>query len=210
MADFFKSLIPGLPNSLVVGALRFFSIFSIIPKRKRKNHFEENLNKDKGEYVEDQNLLKAMPFGNTDMAYAGCEVIAVYNLLKYLGEYTGLNSLIEIFEKRGVVFNGWFGTSPYALYRYFKKNGYDVICGSTGKDFERISEDSRAFIITFYNDSKNIMKMIHTVCVTRNEEGLFVPHNCYCKKTGFEDISAVERNVGIEGRGKIIFIVGVR
>ena len=135
VVNFFKALIPGLPNFLVVGALRFFSIFSYIPKKKRILHFKENKDKDKGEYIEDQNLLKSLPFGSTDMAYAGCEVIAVYNLLKTLGEYTGLNDLIEAFEKKGSVFNGYFGTSPYALYTFLKKRGLDVKFSARKRDF---------------------------------------------------------------------------
>ena len=210
VVNFFKALIPGLPNSLVVGALRFFSIFSYIPRKKRILHLEDNKDKDKGEYIEDQNLLKSLPFGSTDMAYAGCEVIAVYNLLKNLGEYTCLNDLIETFEKKGTVFNGYFGTSPYALYKFLKNRGFDVEFSARKRDFDKIAKDSRVFIITFYNDFKNIMNMIHTVCVTKNEEGLFFPHNCFCKRYIPGDISKIEKNVGIEGRGRIIFMIGVK
>lgn len=210
VVNFFKALIPGLPNSLVVGALRFFSIFSYIPRKKRILHLEDNKDKDKGEYIEDQNLLKSLPFGSTDMAYAGCEVIAVYNLLKNLGEYTCLNDLIETFEKKGTVFNGYFGTSPYALYKFLKNRGFDVEFSARKRDFDKIAKDSRVFIITFYNDFKNIMNMIHTVCVTKNEEGMLRAHNSVCKNEVYSDINSLEKNVGLENRAKIIFMIGVR
>ena len=210
VVNFFKALIPGLPNSLVVGALRFFSIFSYIPKKKRILHFEENKDKDKGEYIEDQNLLKSLPFGSTDMAYAGCEVIAVYNLLKTLGKYTGLNDLIEVFEKKGTVFNGYFGTSPYALYMFLKKRGFDVICSSNKKVFPDIVNKSNVIIISFYNDYRNVMNMIHTVCVTKNPKGMLRAHNSVCKNEIYSDINSLEKHVGIENRAKIFFMIGIK
>ncbi len=210
VADRLKSLIPGLPNRLVVGALRFFSLFTFISKKKRKLHLEENKNLQETGLIEDQNALKSLPFGNTDMAYAGCEVIAVYNLLQDLGKSISLNVLIETFEKRGAVFNGFFGTSPYALYRYLKKSGLDAVCSSARKNFDRIAKESRSFIITYYNDAKNIMNMVHTICVTKDENGRLIPHNCVCAGQSFDDIFNLEKKAGVQDRAKMIFILGIR
>jgi hypothetical protein len=43
-----------------------------------------------------------------------------------------------------------------------------------GKSYE-------TFIATFYNDKLDISKMIHTVCITKNENGSFTAHNAYIK-----------------------------
>ena len=209
MRDLIKQIIPGLPNGLVVGALRFFSIFSHISPKTRKLHIKENRMSEPEGMIENQRELKALSFGSTDMAYAGCEVIAVYNALLTVGKRTFLSELIEAFEKRGTVFNGRFGTSPYALAGYLKNLGIKVASSFKRKNFGEIAEKSRVFIVTIYNDRKNIMQQVHTICVTKDENGLFVPHNCGCGNKGFNGIKELEEHIGCDGRGRIFYIIGL-
>ena len=209
MPEFFKSIIPGLPNRLVAGALDFLCFFSIIPKRKRKKHLESNPEHVFDGFIESQSELKDMRFGSTDMAYAGCEIIAVYNLLKAAGINKELSALIYRFERRGAVLNGRFGTSPYALYRYLKKEGLDAVRSIRRKDFDKIASECSSFIITMYNDSKNIFEQVHTVCVTKDEEGKLVMHNCGRRDVHYESLEALEKGAGKEGRARIFFIAGI-
>ncbi len=211
-----RGIIPGLPNALVVGALRFFSLFSFISKKKRSGNLENNNEKipegsftDKEGYINDQHAMGMLRFGSSDMAYAGCEVIAVYNALLFLGCPMELPLLISIFEKRGTVLNGRFGTSPFALYRFLKKTADRVRCSFRRRDFEKIAEESRTFIITYYNDAKDIMQQIHTICITKDPEGRMFPHNAYCLQKDIRSLETLEKSLGVEGRAKIIFMTGI-
>ena len=217
MIRIIKEFIPGLPNCLVVGALRFFSLFSFISKKRQTRNADANrmfLEKSgcvtEDGFIENQHAMKEMPFGRTDMAYAGCEIIAVYNALLSLGCKRDLPELINIFEKRGSVFGGRFGTSPYALYRYLKKTVGSVSFSFRRKDFERIAAESRVFIITYYNDARDIMQQIHTVCVTKDPEDGMRPHNACSNNKDIHSVEGLEKGLGVQGRGKIIFMTGIK
>ena len=67
-----------------------------------------------------------MALGKSNLAISGCEVIAVYNLLQsYSGRdfAVSLPTLIEIFEKDGILRAGHFGVSPKAIAEYLKGIG---------------------------------------------------------------------------------------
>ncbi|MCR5651626.1 MAG: hypothetical protein K6F86_10635 [Lachnospiraceae bacterium] len=217
MVRIIKEFIPGLPNALVVGALRFFSLFSFISKKKRSRNRDINIEElrtgnltGKDGFIENQHAMKDLMFGKTDMAYAGCEIIAVYNALLSLGFPKDLPELISTFEKKGSVLGGRFGTSPYALYRYLSKVFDNVSFSFKRRDFEKLAQDSRVFIITYYNDAKDIMQQIHTVCVTKDKDEGMHPHNAYCRETGICSVERLEQALGVEGRGKILFMTGIK
>ncbi len=212
-----KKLIPGLPNALVVGALRFFSIFSFIPKKKRAGNLDNNLKKipdcsftGKEGYIENQQVMASVRFGSTDMAYAGCEVIAVYNALLSLKCPLSLTALIGFFEKKGTVFNGRFGTSPFALYRFLLRTLKNVRSTCKREEFEDVAAYGSVFIITYYNDAENIMQQIHTICITKDEEGRMIPHNAYCSEKDIYSVEKLEKSLGVQGRAKIIFMTGIK
>ena len=217
MIRIIKAFIPGLPNAFVVGALRFFSLFSFISKKRRDKNNKVNVEAvqtgsytGKDGFIENQHAMKQLCFGKTDMAYAGCEIIAVYNALLSLDCRKDLCELISIFEKRGSVFGGRFGTSPYALYRYLMKTGMNVSFSFRRKDFQKLAEESRVFIITYYNDAKDIMQQIHTICVTKDQNSVMYPHNAYCTKKDINTIEGLEQGLGVQGRGKILFMTGIK
>ena len=78
------------------------------------------------EYIENQHHFGMIKYGRSDMAYAGCEVIAVYNALRTMGEKAGLDELIGHFERDGMVLSGRFGTAPMAIGDFFRKEGFMV------------------------------------------------------------------------------------
>ena len=217
MIRIIKAFIPGLPNAFVVGALRFFSLFSFISKKRRDINNKNNLEElQTGSYagrdgfIEDQHAMKQLRFGKTDMAYAGCEVIAVYNALLSLGRSADLCELISIFEKRGSVLEGRFGTSPYALYRYLVKTGLEAAFSFRRKEFEKLAAESRVFMITYYNDAKDIMQQIHTICVTKDDHAFMHPHNAYCTGKDLCTVDGLEKSLGVQGRAKILFMTGIK
>jgi hypothetical protein len=161
---------------------------------KNKSHNIDEISKPtckliSGKYIENQAHLGLIYFGNgkhTNMSYSGCEIIAVYNAQLALGmDVSGyfLANLISYFEKKGSLLNGEFGTSPLALYRYFKKNKYHTLIQYSADTYKinSMGKSYETFIATFYNDKFDISKMIHTVCITKNKDGSFTAHNAYIK-----------------------------
>lgn len=138
-----------------------------------------------GFFIENQSQWGNVKFGcspNSDMGYSGCEIIATYNALSALGEPTSANTMVNLisaYEKDGAALFGEFGTSPHAIENYMKNAGYQVQ-STTSLDKEQINEigeNSDVIIATVYNDKKDITGQIHTVCITKTQEGNYVPHN---------------------------------
>lgn len=121
-------------------------------------------------------------FGN--MAYSGCEIIAVANALTNMGDSLSkeeMANLISHFERDGMALDGIIGTSPKALNDYFISNGYKTEYTTSNKvaDINHIGNDYDTVVVTAYNDKDNIMGEIHTVCITKNSDGSFTVHNGY-------------------------------
>ena len=213
-----RAFVPSLPNALVEGVLRLMSFFDHVPGRLREQNRRENddiwVEKYSRTYaesfIEDQALLKDLKLGKSDMAYAGCEIIAVYNALldrKKLEET--LPGLISCFEKKGVVLNGRFGTAPRALARYLRSIGIGAEYSIRRKDFPLLAERSAVFIVTAYNDYADIMQEIHTVCITKEPDGRFRAHNSRKCRESVEGFDALEQALGVGGRGKILAMTGI-
>lgn len=166
-----------------------------------------------------------------------CEVIAVYNALTSLGQDSdnflqknnktdiinseensildktmGFVELLHYFEKNGIALNGYFGTSPRALIRFFKKHSYTikVLKGKAIKEDvlrDLQAADEGAYILTTFNDKNSLFAMVHTMCITR-EDNKFVMHNDYAgTKTyaSLEDAIFQYNN----GKGKPIMVIKV-
>ena len=109
--------------------------------------------------IEDQSRLKEIKLGLSDMAYAGCEVIAVYNAARLLGKEYKLSELICNAERSGALMrNGKWGTNPFSL---------DRLCPDEEIIFKRIKElptESGIYILSFWN-SQGLFGGVHTVCM---------------------------------------------
>lgn len=145
---------------------------------------------DPRNYIENQNEWAAVRFGRKySMCYSGCEIIAVCNAFRALGKGVSAQfivTLISAFERRGAVLGGFFGTAPYAVEKYFKENGYPVTA-TDSMDREIIDEIARksdTVIVVAYNDKNDIMKQVHTVSITKEEDKTYSVHNAYYRVDG--------------------------
>ena len=164
-----------------------------------------------GGYIEDQGLFSKLRYGKYSLSYCGCGVIAVYNALLALGQIlpSDLPEIIEHFELSGAVFSGKFGTSPRAGYDYIKNiSKLNVKMSLKSREFSQIAEESRVLILTFFNDRKNPFKMLHTVCITK-EDG-FVVHNSGRGRVQYDSWSELLFGIG-EGGGRAgaVCLIGV-
>jgi hypothetical protein len=223
-----------IPNRIVLHFLDALWKFShIFMSRKkiecnyRHNHAEltkANVYFADGSYIENQPQWRNVAFGSgkkSDMAYSGCEIIAVYNALLALKANVSKNTmpeLISYFERKGSVLLGAFGTSPRALYRYFSENHYDVVIDDTAETgmINAIGEKYDVFLAVFYNDKYNIKNMIHTVCITKSRQGKYTAHNAYTRdKMGnftntaeHDTLSQMTDSLG--SNPKVICIIGIK
>ena len=197
---FYEKFIPKyIPNAVVLAA---FSVIAFltgpVKKAVREAHFEENnrlfaqdenrLLKD-ARYIENQKEWKAVHFGThkkSDMSYSGCEIIATYNALRSLKDYSvSMPYLIRHYEQKGIALKGGFGISPSAAIKFFRNRGYDVkkITTRNKGAIDSIGEEYQTFIATFYWNVENIKDQLHTVNISKETDGFYV-HNNYCRGEG--------------------------
>ncbi len=230
--NYFLAWIPGhLANQgfvLFLEGLRFCGKCSYkLLGTKRKERIllqkrEELLNEERKEghlgkqLIENQRDLWKIPYGKANIAYSGCELIAVYNVLFYFGyREERLEKIITAFEKDGILVSGHWGTSIYAMRDYLKKNcvqGEKISCFLPKKKGTRIRKEiekedrmeqvvsqlgkgrkvKKAAIVTFYNNRNSILDGIHTVALTFEKSG----------KPGLDEWGFFAHNV--DGKGKCL------
>lgn len=197
-----------------------------ISEDTRKN-FEEayliindtlRVNKDKF-YIERQPDLKELLYGmqndKLSKKYIGgkklranensCEVIAVYNASLDIHKFDGLLAIdsfvhyLDLFESKGIVKSGYFGTSGMAIYRYYKdiyksrykylnsiykseikKLGVEKLTGRriNKKNLEKFEKEYISYIMMSYNNARDISEMVHTICISKTKDG-YKAHNDY-------------------------------
>ncbi|MCR4650141.1 MAG: hypothetical protein K5662_00150 [Lachnospiraceae bacterium] len=203
--------------------LTILEVLRVLGKLKRKDHAVCNSNITQPSedelgrrmvngYIEDQRLFRDVSYGVTDVGFAGCEVIALFNALRDLGygRYSFV-SLLRQFEHNGILHGGLWGTSPLALGNWLKAEGLQVYMAKKRKRFEEITAISDAMILTFYNDGNDLGKQIHTVSITCSGGGL-IPHNAKTvggDKIVYHDIAELCQNLA-DGNIKPLLLIGIR
>ena len=128
----------------------------------------------KNGYINDQNTgaVSKLKFGTTTMNNNGCEIIAVYNAMKTLGNQKDIRDIAYYFENDGQMLKGEFGTNPYANKRYFEKEGYKVKVVEGEKITEEELPKADAYIVSFWN-SNDVMDALHTVAMRKTNDGKY-------------------------------------
>ncbi|MBE5883859.1 MAG: hypothetical protein E7291_05535 [Lachnospiraceae bacterium] len=140
-------------------------------------------------YIENQSQWNRICFGRKyQISYCGCEVIAVYNALLSLGEQMSGERMVELisfFEKKGATLGGKLGISPKAAYDYFRLCGYKVtmLHQINEETINAIGVSSDTVIVTAYNNKRNILKGLHTVNISKDDDHRYYIHNGYRVKT---------------------------
>ena len=188
-------------------------------------------------YIEHQPALSEFAYGSRYGAdYNSCEVVAVYNALVALGDITDFPSLLERFEHKGITWLGAFGTSPFALIKYMRSIGYDINCltyikwqriCSSDNDINEITDSTKksitskygnqynnfinnydSYIFMSYNNARTIRDMIHTMCITKEQEK-YRTHNDYEGAKCYSTLAdAVNGYKG--GNSRMILIIGIK
>jgi len=126
-----------------------------------------------------------------------CEVVGVYNVLQALhsernlpfnqgrikeqtdAEQISFPELVAYFEGHGIWLRGYFGTFPTAMGKFLKRHGYFVKSlwgfGLTREKVGKLQKEG-AFLLVTMNNKRNLWDMIHTMCISIEENGYRI-HN---------------------------------
>ena len=194
-----KFIQSNIHDSSVLGAMAFLAMINNISDETIDKHFKNNKKiwndykerkrfmDKKDKYIEDQNSMEKFKYGvQNDFLSDGilngkkltgavntCEVIAAYNALVALNDgksNISFPSLLKKFEKSGIMLDGYFGTSPDSIAKYFEDNGYDtrMLVGMeiNDKTINKLDQKYDTYIFTGYNDKNDINRGIHTMSIT--------------------------------------------
>lgn len=231
--QFIVSFIPKhVGNSVVLKIYQLLALIPVSQKIRKKNHNHNTIwLKDAkwdfltvpSAYIENQNEWEEVLYGwgsHHNMKYSGCEIIATFNALKALGKADSpdyMAELIEEYEKHGAALWGEFGVSPSAICAYMKRQGLAVVTVKKDDDQSLNAADSRCgiFIATVYNDAKDITAQIHTVCITKEDNG-YILHNAYCMDQNGAYVASIpyatlkEAIARISGQEvRMIYLIGI-
>lgn len=191
-----------IPPRIVVFFYGLSEKLTVIKKSIRSEHRRNNeaalANEGsplRGGFIENQREWKNIRFGKADMAFSGCEVMALYNVLYALGIGSGaafISDLIEEFEKSGAALGGRIGSSPASIRRHLKKHG--INSRIVWKE-DNIPDDTDIAIVTVYNNKKTLYSQIHTITFTREENG-FTAHNAYSRQRFYPGLKEAIHGVG--------------
>ncbi len=138
-------------------------------------------------------------FGLFRMKTNGCEVMAVYNALRYLGYGTDIRDIAYSFEMNGSLLLGGFGVRPDAIADYLEeKTGAEVT--SLGpflyREYDRRFAGAGAAVFTFWNGPGRWT--IHTVMIRRLRSGRIRVYNMFPSRlyADFDSISALLSGCG--------------
>ncbi|MBQ7556479.1 MAG: hypothetical protein IJT00_00280 [Lachnospiraceae bacterium] len=150
-----------------------------------------------GKYIEHQDRLTMLRYGGGrgyTVAYGGCEMIAVYNIISFLNDGKvppgfDLPDIIWAFEGKGIALEGAFGASPRGMVRFLKNAGLSSVLMKPGRWNDNTSPSEtlsgKPFIFTAFNDRRRIMSQVHTMAATPEPDGSVILHNSNESPAGY-------------------------
>ncbi|MCR5786087.1 MAG: hypothetical protein K6G28_00075 [Acholeplasmatales bacterium] len=123
-------------------------------------------------YVYGQNSYSNWNFGFSNMAYAGCEVIAGYNLAHAKGRNYTLADTIFLYESLGIeigIAQGFFGSNPYQISYFLNATGISYNKVTSYKTFEKYMNNSTDYyvILSAWN-GEGKGDMVHTYMIDKD------------------------------------------
>ncbi len=148
-----------------------------------------------------------MNYGFRKMWYNGCEIIAVYNALKYLGEFKYIYYIIHEFELYNYAWaEGEFGTYPYVIKEYMEFCGFRTKSFYTTKTMDKYISENRCFIISygFIDKTDHYLPKIHTVMAVGTQDGKIAVYNRYSNSKRVSIVSSISQLVKEDGNKMIV------
>lgn len=130
--------------------------------------------------------VSELKYGLFSVSFNGCEVIAVYNALEYLGRPSDIREVLY-FMKRYCIFFGLFGGNIYCL---------DKVLSHFGVKSEKTksADGCEKFIVSSWT-GRHFLSTVHTVFCVRTADGIRVynrynncPHSVIYKTDDIKNI----------------------
>lgn len=151
----------------------------------RKRRFRRNKVLEQsmqGGYINGQGMgiVSRMRYGICRMSFNGCECIAVYNAMVYLGKNPELSEIVLRLESYRIFF-GIFGCNPHKIGKVLNKLGADFRKAGS-------ADENGAYIISYWT-GKKFLSSLHTVFCVKSDNCLKIynrrnnsqePHFCRC------------------------------
>ena len=153
--------------------------------------------------ITDQRKLAGMVYGDTDVGTAGCEAVAIYNILMLERRPRPLSDIIyDLQSSQTLVNRGKWGTNPFAMKTLLREYDFDFEeIGSVEEAASKMQPGDK-LLVTVWNHSSNPFKGIHGYVVyMTGEKEYWILNKNYKSKP--ELSSGLEEAIG-EGR----YIVG--
>jgi len=166
----------------------------------RKANYDHNLACKLGDrMINGQGMgdVSKLKYGLCHMSFNGCEVISVYNALRYVGKPQPLQEVAYFLEKYRMLL-GFFGCNMFRLGNALEK---------FGAEYERISEvgDTPAFIISFWT-GRPFLSSAHTVFCVREGKRIKV----YNRYNNCDTARYVDSPEKIYGKHKPLVIYAIK
>ncbi len=124
-------------------------------------------------YVYGQKAYKDWNFGFSNIAHAGCEVIAGYNLAHALGKDFTLADTIFLYENLGIeigLAQGKLGSNPYQISYFLVASGIFYKRVLNYKTFQKYMEDDKDYYVILSRwNGENQGDMIHTFMIDKDK-----------------------------------------
>ena len=122
--------------------------------------------------------VSSFRYGLFGFGWCGCEIIAVYNLLKMLGRPEPLCEIEREIYRYGSVLCGFFGTNVYVLAHYFRRHAVPVHSTYDKKVFLTATPRGKYGVVSFWT-GRVLASSIHTVAYRVRGDGKIVIYNRY-------------------------------
>lgn len=144
-------------------------------------NFQASYNKIKSRYYNNLSLLRGnnsyifgqriTPFANMKYGYynqiiagVGCELVAIYNTLKFIKKLQNFANIILEAEKNNLAWlGGCFGTKSENIGKFFNAHNIKYTKYTDIDKYKQAIKSSRITIVSVWNDS--FLDGIHTYCI---------------------------------------------
>ncbi len=140
-------------------------------RRYLKNYEINSSKMQPNDFVYGQHAYSDWYFDFNDISYAGCEVVAGYNLARAKGLNYSFSDAIFMFESLEIgMFNGYFGANPYQINRFLNALEIPYNMVVYHEQFAKImSNDNDYYVILSMWNGTSADDMIHTFMIDKSE-----------------------------------------
>ncbi len=143
-------------------------------------------------YIYGQAVCPPFLLGKKRFSGVGCEIAAVYNALRLLGQDVSLSEILRSFEEAGYVMRGFvpgdMGTDPFSLGEFLDRRGVKNVSYTNYDALLSVVAEYRfslqVYILSFWNRN-TVSGGVHTVAAyTSPDDGRLHILNRYNNSTG--------------------------